>query len=82
MEPSPLSLRDYLLILRRRKWSFLLPAGLVLAVAVAVAQLWPPTVRSEATILIEDTENVGGHLLVHYPATPLFRSTSRSARMP
>jgi succinoglycan biosynthesis transport protein ExoP len=56
MEASPLTLRDYLLILRRRKWSFLLPAALVLALAVAAAQLWPPTFRSEATILIEDAE--------------------------
>ena len=56
MEASPLSLRDYVLILRRRKWSFLVPAGLVLAVAVAAALLWPPTYRSDATILIEDAE--------------------------
>src|SRR5689334_15864055 len=56
MEPTPQSLRDYLLILRRRKWSFLLPAALVMAAAVAAALLWPPTWRSTATILIEDAE--------------------------
>ncbi len=56
MEASPLSLRDYVLILRRRKWSFLVPAGLVMAIAIAAALLWPPTFRSDATILIEDAE--------------------------
>jgi uncharacterized protein involved in exopolysaccharide biosynthesis len=49
-------LRHWLGILRRRKWSFLLPVLLVMAVAVAAAALWPPTWRSEATVLIEDAE--------------------------
>ena len=56
MEEPALSLRDYLLILRRRKWSLVLPLVLVLALAAGLALLWPPTWRSEATILIEDAE--------------------------
>lgn len=49
-------LRDWLAVLRRRKWAFLLPALLVAAVAGAAAWLWPPTWRSEATVLIEAAE--------------------------
>ena len=56
MDANPLSLRDYLLILRRRRWWFLVPFLLVLAVAGAAAVLWPPTYRSEATVLIEETD--------------------------
>ena len=41
-------------MLRRRKWWFIVPAALVLTVALTVAQLWPATYRSTATILIED----------------------------
>lgn len=54
--PEGLALRDYLQILRRRKGAFLLPAVLVLVLAAGLAVLWPPTWRSEATILIEDAE--------------------------
>src|SRR3954470_5366233 len=56
MEPASLSLRDYVLILRRRKWSLLVPVAIILTLATAAALLWPPTFRSEATILIEDAE--------------------------
>src|SRR4051794_28735504 len=56
MEDTQLSLRDYLLILHRRKWSLLVPAAVILALAIGVALLWPPTWRSEATILIEEAE--------------------------
>ena len=48
--------RDYLQILRRRKWYFMLPALIVLAAAVVSASLWPPTYRSEAIILVEQAE--------------------------
>lgn len=47
---------DYLKIAKRRKWSFLLPFFLVLAMSVAVALLLPPKYRSSATILIEEQE--------------------------
>jgi len=56
MNETALGLRDYLLILRRRRWWFLVPFLLVLAVAGAAAVLWPPTYRSEATVLIEETD--------------------------
>ncbi len=48
--------RDYLALLSRRRWHFLVPAGLALVLAVAAAFLWPPTFRSAATILIEEPD--------------------------
>ncbi|HET6468679.1 MAG TPA: Wzz/FepE/Etk N-terminal domain-containing protein [Geminicoccaceae bacterium] len=53
---TTLSLRDYLAILRRRKWLFVLPAALVFALALAFALLQTSIYRSEATILIEDAQ--------------------------
>lgn len=56
MDDAASLIRDYVLVLRRRKWWFLVPAALVLAVALPVAQFWPATYRSSATILIEDPD--------------------------
>ena len=56
MEPIEMTLDDYMAILKRRKWSLILPALLVFAVAAAVALLLPPVYKSTATILIEEQE--------------------------
>lgn len=48
--------RDYVLILRRRKWYFIIPALIIFAAAAVVAKVWPPTYRSEATILVDQAE--------------------------
>ena len=56
MNEVPRTPLDHLLILRRRKWQFVVPAALILAVAAAVAYMWPATYRSEATILVEQAE--------------------------
>ena len=53
--PAP-SVADYLAIASRRKWSFILPALIILVIAVAVALLLPPVYRSTSTILIEEQE--------------------------
>jgi uncharacterized protein involved in exopolysaccharide biosynthesis len=47
---------DYVAILRRRLWWFLLPAVLVAVAALTAALTWPPTYRSTATVLIEEAE--------------------------
>lgn len=47
---------DYLLILRRRKWQFIVPAVLILSIAILAAYSWPATYRSEAMILVEQAE--------------------------
>lgn len=47
---------QYIQVLRRRKWYFLVPAAVVFAVVALVAFLLPPSFRSEATILIETQE--------------------------
>ncbi len=53
--PAP-SVADYLAIASRRKWSFILPAAIILIIAVAVALLLPPVYRATSTILIEEQE--------------------------
>ena len=51
-----LELKDFLLILKRRKVSFLATFSSIFVVAVSLAFLLPPVYRSEATILIERQE--------------------------
>lgn len=55
-EEESKSLGDYLAILRRRKKQFLVPAAILFLLVVITAIVWPPTYRSEATILIEEQE--------------------------
>ncbi len=56
MQQGEMTLTDYFDILRRRKWSLVLPAVFVFMAAGAVAFLLPSVYRSSATILIEDQE--------------------------
>jgi polysaccharide chain length determinant protein (PEP-CTERM system associated) len=56
MEKSVPSINDVVIILKRRKWSIVIPAVTVFIVAVVVAFALPPVYRSESTILIEDQE--------------------------
>ena len=53
MEEQLKVLEEYLAVLKRRKWQFLVPALLLAIVAILVAQLLPAIYRSTATILIE-----------------------------
>ena len=48
--------KDYLALLARRRWHFLVPASLIMLLAVIAAFVWPPTFRSAATILIEEPD--------------------------
>ncbi|MBT0666194.1 chain-length determining protein [Geobacter pelophilus] len=50
------SINDLLAIVRRRKFSIVLPALTIFVVATLTAFLLPPTYRSTSTILIEDQE--------------------------
>jgi polysaccharide biosynthesis transport protein len=56
MNQDSLTPRDYLGVARRRKWFFFVPALFVFVASIAAALLWPPTYRSEATVLIEQPE--------------------------
>jgi polysaccharide chain length determinant protein (PEP-CTERM system associated) len=53
MEEQTLEIGDYFDILKRRKWSLVLPAILVILLAGAVAFSLPSIYKSSATILIE-----------------------------
>lgn len=56
LEENTKSLADYLSILKRRKKSMQITAGVVVALALLAALFWPPTYRATATILIEEQE--------------------------
>lgn len=56
MENTELSLQDFLSILKRRRWHFVVPAGLVFLLSAAIALLLPPVFKSTSTILIEEQE--------------------------
>lgn len=56
MEEDARTVGDYLDIVKRRKWSIILPIVVLLAIAFAVALLYPRTYRSTSTILIEDQD--------------------------
>ena len=56
MEPAEMSLDDYVGILKRRKWSLILPMVIVCLLAATVALILPPVYKSTATILIEEQE--------------------------
>ena len=44
---------DYLLILRRRKAWIIIPAVLCIGSGIAIAQLWPPTYKTSATLAVQ-----------------------------
>lgn len=49
-------LAQYMRIVKRRKWFFILPAVLILAISVTVALALPAVYRAEATIVVEAQE--------------------------
>jgi polysaccharide chain length determinant protein (PEP-CTERM system associated) len=51
---QPQTIGDYIDIVKRRKWSLILPALIVTVIAVVIALVLTPVYRSSATILIED----------------------------
>ena len=56
MEPQEMTVNDYIAVLKRRKWSLVTPAAIVLLAAILVALLLPAVYISTATILIEEQE--------------------------
>lgn len=56
MEQETIDLKDFTDIIRRRRWSFLIPAGAIFLLAVIVALAMAPVYKSTATILIEEQE--------------------------
>jgi succinoglycan biosynthesis transport protein ExoP len=56
MEEGLMTFGEYITIIRRRKWSLVLPFLGVTLLSVVVALVLPPTYKSTATILIEEQE--------------------------
>ena len=56
MENHEMSPNEYLAVLKRRRWSFILPVVIVIMISAVVAMVLPPVYRSVSTILIEGQE--------------------------
>jgi len=56
MEPTAKTLNDYVAIVKRRKWGFILPALIVFMTAAVVALALPSVYKSMSTILIEEQD--------------------------
>lgn len=56
MDETPRGPREYLDLLRRRRWQMAVPAAALLAASVLAAFVYPSSYRSTATILIEEQE--------------------------
>jgi polysaccharide chain length determinant protein (PEP-CTERM system associated) len=56
MTPGTMTLNEYVLILKRRKWSLILPALIIFAISAMIAVALPPVYKSTSTILIEEQE--------------------------
>ena len=56
MEQEVRTIADYMEMVKRRKWSLILPTAIVFIISLIAAFVWPPTYRSTSTILIEEQE--------------------------
>ena len=56
IEEEGKSLRDYINVLRRRKRKMAITAAIVFVLMIITAFAWPPTYRSQSTILIEQQD--------------------------
>jgi polysaccharide chain length determinant protein (PEP-CTERM system associated) len=56
MDPTKLALNDYILILKRRKLSIIIPVVAIFVISAVTAILLPPIYKSTSTILIEEQE--------------------------
>ncbi len=56
METSVMTLNDYVELLKRRKWSLILPTFIVFLTVAIIALTLPPIYKSTSTILIEEQE--------------------------
>ncbi|MCF8068461.1 MAG: hypothetical protein K9L30_07750 [Desulfobacterales bacterium] len=56
MDVNTMTLSDYIEIVKRRKWSLIIPFCVIFIITALVAQLLPSIFKSTATILIEEQE--------------------------
>ena len=56
MEPNEMTINDYVAIVKRRKWSLILPACIVFMTAAIIALALPSIYKSTSTILIEEQD--------------------------
>lgn len=56
MEQQEKTIQDYLAMISRRKVPMLITIAIIFLIGIVVALVWPPTYRSQATILIKEQE--------------------------
>jgi polysaccharide chain length determinant protein (PEP-CTERM system associated) len=56
LEPSTITINDLTAIIKRRRWSLIIPFASCLLIATAVALFLPPIYKASSTILIEEQE--------------------------
>jgi succinoglycan biosynthesis transport protein ExoP len=56
MEQESFNLMDYVEILKRRKWSFIIPTVIIIVVTTAIALVLPPIYKSTSKILIVEQD--------------------------
>jgi polysaccharide chain length determinant protein (PEP-CTERM system associated) len=56
MTQQTFNVSEYIRIIKRRKWSLILPAFIISVIGILVAVLLPPAYKSTSTILIEEQE--------------------------
>jgi polysaccharide chain length determinant protein (PEP-CTERM system associated) len=56
MDQDAKTVADYMEMVKRRKWSLILPTAIIFIISLIAALVWPPTYRSTSTILIEEQE--------------------------
>ena len=56
MDTPTMAPQDYLAIIKRRKWMFILPLAAIILISTVVAMVLPPVYKSTTTILIEQQD--------------------------
>jgi polysaccharide chain length determinant protein (PEP-CTERM system associated) len=55
-QTKTITFKDFVTLVRRRRWALILPALAVFLLSVVVIMIWEPVYRSTSTILIEEQE--------------------------
>jgi polysaccharide chain length determinant protein (PEP-CTERM system associated) len=56
LEPSAITINDLVAIIKRRRWSLIIPFASLVLIAAGIALLLPPVYKASSTILIEEQE--------------------------
>jgi uncharacterized protein involved in exopolysaccharide biosynthesis len=55
-QTKTITFKDFVTIIRRRRWALIVPALAVFLLSVVIIMVWEPVYRSTSTVLIEEQE--------------------------